>query len=393
MRKIGINFIITVGSIIIALVISEGIVRLFYPQQLVFIRPDVYCVDSSIGWRHSPNVVTTINTGEGEKSYHSDDKGFRISPLHNNKKSDVRILFIGDSFTEGLQVNDNETTPEIIASLIETKYGKKVYACNAGVGDWDPNQYLIQAKQELQRNSYDIGLIFIYLGNDIVSEVKTYFPARKSAYHHFRIPASITKKEMINSILYPISDFLKSHSQCFMLFKNTYSTFLMRAGLTGFSIPPVFFKNNVNSQAFEVTANICKNISSEFLRYNIPVIFVLIPSVYQVDIITCKRTLNGLNIPYESINLEQPNANLKKLMNRLGLEIIDPLKEMRSIDATGNKLYGTVDYHLNRSGYRIMAELIAPSIEKKLNSKLKEKKEDNMSDIPENRTGNQLKLK
>ena len=229
-------------SILLGLGISEVIVRIVKPQQLILIRPDVYCSDSLTGWKHCPNVETIINSGEGPVRFHTDHNGYRINPRHLPVSPEIRILFMGDSFVEAYQVNDEETTPEVMASLLEKKYNISVYSCNTGVGDWNPNQYLIQASEELAKRKYDLGIVFLYMGNDIVSKKTTVFPPRRSRIHHFKIPRRLTKEEIKESILYPINDFLRSRSHLFILSKKALASHLMRIGLSGYVIKPVFFK-------------------------------------------------------------------------------------------------------------------------------------------------------
>jgi lysophospholipase L1-like esterase len=371
-----INFLLIYSSIIFGIFLSELIIRIILPQQLILIRPDVWCPDPVLGWRHCPNVSTTINSGEGKIDFNTDHNGFRIDPNNQIKTEYYKIIAIGDSFVEGIQVNNYETVTEEISQKLSNELSHTVSVINSGVGGWDPNQYLLQAKLALQKNKYDLGLIFIYIANDIVTEIKTHYEPRKNILNHeFQLPLKPSFKEITDKILYPINDTLEMHSHLFVFLKNRFSVILMRLGLTGHSIKPVYFKKEADSKRWYVTAKICSNIADIFKNYNIPTIFILIPADYQVDEDSFEKYLKGLRISQEEVDLDQPNRLLMAETKRFGLEVIDPLPQMRSFNKRGKSLYGKIDNHLNANGHRILAELVLPLIKLKLQNLSKLKKQ------------------
>ncbi len=60
------NLSLLVGSILVAALAAELMIRLVAPQQLISIRPDVWQPADSVGYLFRPNLRTTINTGERE---------------------------------------------------------------------------------------------------------------------------------------------------------------------------------------------------------------------------------------------------------------------------------------------------------------------------------------
>src|SRR5690348_18446707 len=72
------NSALLVGSLIIACVGAEILVRTIEPQQLIMDRPDIWQPRDTVGWEHRPNVKTTINTGEGAVRFRTDSEGFRV---------------------------------------------------------------------------------------------------------------------------------------------------------------------------------------------------------------------------------------------------------------------------------------------------------------------------
>ncbi len=351
-------------TICFSLICLEIFVRIFYPQNLVLVDPSVFGPDSHLGWKHRPEVKTKVMTPQGKINFHTDKNGYRIDPLHYNPDAEIRILSLGDSFTEAIQVDDDKTATELIARTLEEKYNKTVYVCNTGVGDWDPNQYLIQARIELNSGKkYNLGIVFFYLGNDIVSEKKDHFPRRQSRLRKFKNIGSFLAYP-----LYPINDFLQSRSHLFILLKNGLRNLRIKLGLSPYPIADAFFTNKYNDKMWNITGEICSEINAEFQKHNIPVFFVLIPTNYQVDTTIFNKFLKLFNISSTQINLEQPNTLMAKELSKRRIEYIDILNNLRAKHNEGIQLYGEIDPHFNENGLKYMAELILPIIEKKLSA-------------------------
>jgi hypothetical protein len=51
----------------------------------------------------------------------------------------------------------------------------EVRAVNAGVASWGPNYYYLESKRALAERNYDLGIVFITMGNDLYSGLDTVF--------------------------------------------------------------------------------------------------------------------------------------------------------------------------------------------------------------------------
>ena len=129
MKKWLSNIIAMLLSTLIMLLVCEGIVRLVKPQQLA---PVKFMYDKEIGLIHIPNLRgTEYRPGNYNIEFTNGDDGFRIThkdelPDYVNKK----IMFIGDSFTYGKGVNDQET---FAYKLQQALISDSVEIINAGV--------------------------------------------------------------------------------------------------------------------------------------------------------------------------------------------------------------------------------------------------------------------
>lgn len=371
-RSIATNCALLFASVLITLVLLEFAVRILAPQQLIVARPELYQPDDTIGWKHRANVKTILNTGDGPVHFRTDANGYRIPWNHSASEAtaDLRILAIGDSFLESTAVEAEATIPEILKMRLAASLNKKVAIDNAGVGGWDPNQYLMQSRRSLAKTHYDLGLVFVYIGNDLVSEAADSYPPRQVAQiHSFRLPTTLKSKDWINAVFYPVNDLLKSHSHLYLFFKTRLQVPLARLGLTAAYFPEYFALSDRNNRHWDVTAGVCDAIRLEFGARGVPVIFALLPTSYQVDPEVFDQYVKSFSIRKDAVDLDQPNRLLGARFQSASLTFLDPLAEMRQRNAQGMRLYGTVDRHLNTAGEQVLADLLFPVVRMALAAK------------------------
>src|SRR5438093_849000 len=112
--------LVNVGMVSVSLSLAFGLgelaVRFVAPQQLIVKRPDIWQPADTLGWTRRPNVNTTINTGERTVRVITDHDGFRVGGA-GRVESKRRILLLGDSFMEALQVEYEQS----LARLLEAR--------------------------------------------------------------------------------------------------------------------------------------------------------------------------------------------------------------------------------------------------------------------------------
>src|ERR1700692_1251831 len=90
---------------------------------------------------HLPVATVTHRLGEGFGVSHWDANGIRRSP--HSCSNCARVLVIGDSYTEALQVNDGQTYAAVAETILAGP--KPVRLLNAGVASASPADYTLQA--------------------------------------------------------------------------------------------------------------------------------------------------------------------------------------------------------------------------------------------------------
>jgi len=120
-----------------------------------------YIYDKTYGWRNIPNwrgttfgQPLTINS-----------KGLRDSEHSYAKPAgSQRILILGDSYTWGYGVGDDEVYTEVLERKLRTQGSWQVL--NAGVSGWGTDQQYLYLREEGFRYNPDIVIVSFFFGND-----------------------------------------------------------------------------------------------------------------------------------------------------------------------------------------------------------------------------------
>ncbi len=364
-------------AFLFSLALGEILIRLVAPQQLIVTNNRLWKPEPVFGWRHFESADTPVNTGERLTHLVTDEHGYRINRSltkgEEAGKADISILMIGDSFLEALAIENEETIPQRIKQMLEAKYHKRVRAVNAGVGSWEPGQYWLEARRALALAPYDLGIVFIYIENDIVDKVRTTFSHKEFEKNTtLRLPREWTWNSLISAVFYPINFYLKQRSQLFVFLKERFNILLARMRLTAYYFPVIFERKEKNSKRWEITADVCQKIQQEFEKYSTPVFFVFLPTDYQLDPSALNEYIKMFDISLQSVDLEQPDKMLALSFKKRYLDFIDTLVPMRERVRRGVKMHGQIDSHLNAEGHRAVAEIIFGEVEKYLPPQLKE---------------------
>ncbi len=353
------------AAVAVSLVLVETLLRLLLPQQLVSLDgPRIWRPDDELGWRMRPHLDTFVNTGEGNVRLVTDARGMRAATRDSPRRvpAPFRILAVGDSFVEALGVDYESTIPRRIEADLSRLLDRSVSVSALAASGWNPHQYLLAARQELRAQRYDLGMVFLYTGNDIVAGTPDVTSAQIGRKHQFGLPAAWSKNAWTRSVLYPLNDFLERRSHLFVFLKIRGATVLARLGLTAAYFPDVFRKTFASSPDWKATVAVYREIRWEFERRGTPVVFVLLPASYQVQREIFQSYVDAFGIEQSAIDLDQPNRILACAFADDSMTLLDPLEAMRIKALRGASLFGQVDRHLNASGARVVSRFLARAI-------------------------------
>jgi hypothetical protein len=135
------NAALFVGATVFTLLLLEFALRLM-GQRMVF--PQMFAEDPHTVYRLKPNVrAHTIHAGYLDYQYTVNSQGFRSrADIGLKSPHSKRILFVGDSFTFGVGVNDSATYPARVEARLRRWCGAPVESINAGVGGFGTSHEL-----------------------------------------------------------------------------------------------------------------------------------------------------------------------------------------------------------------------------------------------------------
>ena len=366
-RHFAVNVALLLVSLLLVFVTGEILTRLLFPQQLILLRPDIWQPMDSLGYTHRAKVHTTVNTGERTVHMMTDANGFRIGAVAR-PPGEFRILLLGDSFMAAMQVEYEQSLAGLIERCVPEWTGHTVTVANAAVAGWDPPQYYLEARRVLAAGRFDLVVVAVFLGNDVVGPERRLVmaPLQPDLVHRLRFPGRLSWNGLVDALLAPINDQLKTRSQFYVFLKNRSQNVLMRLGLTGVYVPSELRRTEAESRRWQVTGGLLAGIDTLARQHGTPTLFVLIPSIEQVDSEVLARRTRAFHIDPASLDLDQPDRLMRAQLTALGLEWVSLLDPLRAAQARGVQLYGRVDPHPTAVGHQVMWNAVATALTKRL---------------------------
>lgn len=193
-QNLGLSF----AGVLIVFLAFEIYLRLepYYPS--VFAPPGLHINHTRSWWTLNPNFSVTVDGPEGEIAYTINSQGIR-SPYdfaRNPEKSlGKRIFIIGDSFTFGTGVDEEQTYPRLLHQNLNA-HGLQIEVVNLGVSGYGT----IQSYERLVEYADDLGVpdivIYMFSTNDPVDNIS----GKKEIVNGIRIDSSRNHKFLLSLI-------------------------------------------------------------------------------------------------------------------------------------------------------------------------------------------------
>lgn len=185
-RKFGFRLLaLAIGSLI-AIVIGEVTLQAFVDQEAK--RLAIY--DETLGWRGRPNGsgVYVRKIDNIRVPFRYNNLGFRDEDVVPKPADGRRIMMLGDSFIENLEVDYSDTFPALVERLIQQRSSNWDVAAVGSQG-YSTSQQLLAFRNYQATISPDIVLLFFYCGNDFEDNLRRNF-AYLDNHRQLQIPAN-----------------------------------------------------------------------------------------------------------------------------------------------------------------------------------------------------------
>ncbi len=306
--------------------VAEVFVRAFIPVRNV--GPTFTEFDPVYGKRLKANFQGTRVTPEFSMELTTNQLGHRGPP--RTALPEGAILFLGDSFTMGYGVNDDEVFVSLISERLQGAYSSVPDVINLGIGNLGNGRWLKFLKQE--GREHNPALIVLQLtGNDFADNRReNLFEVDESGNLAEFEPAE-TGTRTIQKIVEAVPGITSSY--LFAAARQASQSLLQSAPEPTAATRSQPTNNRPNNRRFDLTYKIIDQIIEWSAQNSVPLItFVVAASPAQLE-------------------------GLEPLFSRRNLPLITAPAKEDSPD-----LYYETDGHWNAAGHRHIADVLYPSI-------------------------------
>jgi hypothetical protein len=348
-----VNGLLVIGAIAGALVLVEAGLRVFYPQPM-----GVWHEDRDGLPLHWPGLVSYLPQFGLSVSFNS--AGMRDREHSVEKPEGVlRLLVLGDSFMEALQVPFDASFPSLLERELTKKTGKRVEVLNASVSGWGTDDELQYLTSYGMRWKPDLVLVAMTLHNDISDNLRERF-------HTTRNGVLIDKPHENGSPLaYPVTQlkgFLATRLHLYQLLIRAKRAHETRAAAHQLAAHVLeLFSDGTDerlSRGLELTSLLLERMEAVASMGGCRVVVALLPLAVQVS----DREFSAFAQPggdaTRRLEIDRPQRLMKRVADRAGLTVIDLLPGFRRWTAEGGgSLYLERDGHWNQDGHRLAAAI------------------------------------
>lgn len=338
----------------------EAILRFIFPH--IVPPSEIYRQKAGGALKFKPNITFSVNEEEFSNTINTNSAGLNDEERGYVKKEGTkRIVLLGDSFIEAVQVPREKN----IASLLENLLGNDFEVINMGfAGAGQAHEYLI-LKQEALKYSPDLVIVFFFIGNDVYNNSyhleskkdKPFFAAKEGELIHLDGTINPADEKLTDNFLWKHSFAYRYFAGKYLAYKELKIVLGQRGSNEGVPIPYYVFKEDYSPQweeAWDTTKALLSAIKKKIEDNNGELLLAAIPDKVQVYEEDFYKTLGGS----KNWDMEKPNNILEDFCKRENISYIDLLPIFREYSEEGKRLYYHKDEHFNKEGHRVTAEVV-----------------------------------
>ena len=172
LSSIWLKLLLAVISACSTLLILEIMVR-FLPPPYSLETGQMFTCDPNLGWIGTPNFDGMFEGPNFKQHLNFNSIGMHDTEHSRSKSENIfRILMLGDSFVQAIQVSEAETAHQILENqLNHGAAGKSYEVISGGVVNWGTNQQLVYYREQGRNLNPNLVLLLFYIGNDFADNL------------------------------------------------------------------------------------------------------------------------------------------------------------------------------------------------------------------------------
>lgn len=388
-----------IGTSLICLLIFEIAVRFLIPQFTFRGRDLCFRYEPFIGIEGIPNKKGIFATNSFNATVTNNNEGFRdYNHDKINYKNKFRIITLGDSFTWGHGVNNDQ----IYMKVLE-KIDSNIETINMGISGTGPPTSLKIYTSRGVHYEHNVVLLGFYMGNDI----EVYYPKDHDSppkwgfdsENNFVLIGKMKSPEEVNKIRQESEEkwslarkknlgerihfWLIRHIQLLTFIDNSrdhFTNLLSGSVLYARILEYLGIEKNVAyglldycrrkdskdaKYGWKLLTETLKTMKNCAKQMNAKLYVVFIPHQVQTSQELYERTVRQYGHDPSEFDPKKPCRKLAKLCNSLEIDYLDLLHPMKQEILKGNQLYFLRDGHWNANGHIFAAREIYKDLKKR----------------------------
>lgn len=352
--------IVPIASVVLTLLLLELFLRLLVPQPHAIETNAYYVADPSLGFRMMPESVGSYF---GRIPLEVNAYGHRDDWVPIEKpKGTKRILVLGDSFTIGAGVGQDEAYPQVLEGLLRRR-DPAIDVINAGVGGWEPFQYAEYLETEGVAFEPDLVIVGFFVGNDAYDQTSRPEEVSRTAVGGRRVLRDSADRPLAASLV-----FLYQHSHLARLilrarsgegvFEDPAYERSICDGLSDWLVAGQRFYLSNHLPEADDTRALMRTSLAQIQRIAditsgaaIPMLVLLIPDMNQISPLVQERILGPGE--RQQFDPEMPQRALARELALRGIPFLD-LRETFE----GRECLFTNNSHFDAEGHRLVAAAV-----------------------------------
>jgi len=351
------------AATVITLLLGEVAIRTLLPQELSVwsLTPEGLIVHrpSSRAW--SPRFG---------RAFRFNAMGMR-DVEHTVEKPDgrYRVLLLGDSFTEGFQVDPEDMVARRLEQTLAPRVGMEVEVLNAGVSGWGTDHELFYVMQNGRDLEPDLIVYALTLYTDIGDNLAMQF--------HYVEAGALRERPIVSEgggegIETKLKELLAAHSQLFQFVRSGLRSDddAVAAQALESQFVDVFLRAAPERLAFgrAYTASLFQKAADVSEELGVPSAIVMIPMAMQLSQDEYTAFLEANDLDPGAAARDWPQTSLRRDIDEATgkrLPIIDLLPPFQAAaQGSSRNLFTSVDEHWNARGQALAAEVIAAELDR-----------------------------
>lgn len=357
-RRFLANATLFFASVMLSIALLEVGLRGFWDGYYLK-QPKVYhATDPIRGWKNRPNVSLDYGDPEFSTVVTHNQWGYRSQGVDQPRTSGrSRVLVLGDSFTYGIGVQNDETFSALLQKFVPRRE-----VINTGVSGYGTSHQLVLLRDEGLAFRPDL-IIVASFGNDLSDSYKGEFAQFKVSNGELTYPDPVSDERLME---FESTRRGKGRSRSVLRYSYAYRFLSDRIKLARklfretFEISedsPRLKTPEETRAAWELMELLIEEIGRLSRETEAKILIVVIPYLQQVQ--------SGPRLVGGPADLYQFQAELLKIAKRSEIPSLDLLPVLRAAhQREGIPLYYPRDGHLTRRGHELAAEAIEAEIQR-----------------------------